>query len=335
MFLHVFCMRKTEENVKNILKKLAKYFIFFMIIVTISFFLPRLIPGSPLYALTGEGSGYSGEVPEAVMESFEAYYSPEKPIHQQFFQYLSNLAKFDLGTCFTYKTPVLDRIITATKWTLQLSVPSMITGTFLAIILGVWMGMMAKDRGKLLVPPVLAVQAVPTFILAALTQLVFAYQLGWFPATGAVTPGLSPGDVGYTADLLKHMILPFIVLTVSEIPTMTIFVYNSTVKVKKEPYVSFANYLGISKFKIYTQFIVKNILPDIIGRINIQFVLCIMGSLLVESVFSYPGIGALLRHATNYRDYPLMQGILLTSCIYGIVINLFFELFINRFLKSK
>ncbi len=320
---------------KNILHHLTKYLIFFFLIIAISFFLPRLIPGSPLYALTGEGSGYADEVPAAVLENFKEYYSPDKPMHEQFIQYLKNLAKLDLGTSFTYKTPVLDRIMAATKWTLRLSIPAMVSGTIIALVLGVWMGMMAKDRGKLLVPPVLAVQAVPAFILAALAQMLFAYQLGWFPATGAITPGMMPGDPGYTADLLKHMVLPYAVLTISEIPTMTIFVYNSTIKVKKEPYVAFANYLGVSKIKLYTQFIVKNILPDIVGRINIQLIMCVMGSLLVESVFSYPGVGALLRHATNYRDYPLMQGILLTSCIYGIIINLVFELFINRFIKSK
>ena len=321
-------------NGKQVLRTVAKYGVFLFLVILISFVLPRLIPGSPLNALAGEGSGYSDGVPGAAMKQFEDYYAPELPLYQQFARYLGHLARLDLGISFFYKTPVLDRILAAARWTLQLSVTALALSSVLGVLLGVAMGLARKGRGTVLIPPLLAVQAVPTFLLAALAQLLLAYQLGLFPPTGAMTPGMSAAQSGYWADVFSHMALPLIVLTVSEIPPISIFAYNSTLRVKREPYVAFATYLSISPAQVRWKFIIKNILPDLVGKLNIQAIMCVMGSMFVEAVFSYPGLGQLLKNATNYRDYPLMQGILLISCLYGIAVNLLFALLLDRHTRT-
>ena len=100
---------------------LFKYAVYLFLVVLISFFLPRMIPGSPLNALAGEGSGYSGTIPAAALKQFEEYYAPDLPMHVQFARYLKNLCRLDLGYSFFYKTPVIDRILTAAGWTLRLS----------------------------------------------------------------------------------------------------------------------------------------------------------------------------------------------------------------------
>lgn len=320
---------------KRLAQIIAKYVFFFFLVLLISFFLPRLIPGNPLYALAGEGSGYTAEVPLASLERFEEYYSPDLPLPQQFVRYLSHLSRFDLGYSFFYKTPVIDRIVGAAKWTLLLSLTALALATVLGTLLGVFMGLRRKNRGALLVPPLLAVQAIPTFLLAAVAQIVLAYRLQLFPATGAVTPGMLPGQPGYAADVFSHMLLPLIILTVSEIPSIAMFAFNSTMRVKQAPFVAFAHYLNISPAQIRLQFIIKNIVPDLMGKLNIQAIMCIMGSMFVEAVFSYPGLGQLLKNATSYRDYPLMQGILLISCLYGIAVNLIFELILTRHVRAN
>ncbi len=312
-----------------------KYALFLFLVLLISFFLPRLIPGSPLSTLAGDGSGYGNGVPLAALEQFEAYYSPTLPLPQQFARYLSHLARFDLGYSFFYKTPVAERIWGAARWTLLLSLSALALATVFGTLLGVLLGLWRRGRGALMLPPLLAVQAVPTFLLAAVAQMLLAYRLRLFPATGAVTPGLLPGQPGYAADVLAHMALPLIVLTLSEIPSIAIFAYNSTLRVKQAPYVAFARYLNIAPRQIKLRFVVKNIVPDLLGKLNIQAVLCIMGSMFVEAVFSYPGLGQLLKNATSYRDYPLMQGILLVSCLYGIAVNLVFELLLSRHVRTS
>ena len=322
-------------NLKKILLTLCKYAAYLFLVIVISFILPRLIPGSPLFVLAGEGSGYADEIPSSILKDFEAYYSPDQPLHVQFFRYLRNLSRFDLGISLSYKTSVFDRISGSIRWTLQLTIPTIVLSTILGLMLGVGMGLAKKKRGALLVPPLLTLQSVPTFLLAALAQIVLAYRLRIFPAVGSVTPGVLPGQEGYFLDMLEHMILPLSILVISETPAIAIFSYNSTLRVKSMPYVSFARYLNIDPGKIRWQYIVRNIMPDFLGRLNIQVVTCIVGSLFVESIFSYPGVGQLLRHAINYRDYPLMQGILLICSLYGVIVNFVFDIINTRLARKS
>ena len=321
-------------SLRKLLLTILKYAAYLFLVIVISFVLPRLIPGSPLNVLAGEGSGYTETVPAALLEAFEQYYSPNEPMHIQFFRYLNNLAHFDLGISLSHRTPVADRIAVSIRWTLQLTVPTIIISTVLGLLLGVSMGLMKKKRGALLVPPLLTLQSIPTFLMAALAQIVLAYRLRIFPAIGSVTPGVLPGDKGYFLDMLEHMILPLSILIISEIPAIAIFSYNSTLRVKDMPYVTFAKYMNIEPRKIRWQYVVRNIMPDFLGRLNIQVVTCIVGSLFVETIFSYPGVGSLLRHAINYRDYTLMQGVLLVCSLYGVIINFLFDI-INTRLASK
>ena len=321
-------------SLKKFLLIVLKYAAYLFLVIVISFILPRLIPGSPLNVLAGEGSGYTDTVPAALLEAFEEYYSPNEPMHIQFFRYLRNLSRFDLGISLSHRTSVYDRIAASIRWTLQLTIPTIVISTVAGLLLGVSVGLAKKKRGSLLVPPLLTLQSIPTFLMGALAQIVLAYRLRIFPAIGSVTPGVLPGDPGYCVDMLEHMILPLSILIVSEIPAIAIFSYNSTLRVKSMPYVAFAHYLNIEPRKIRWQYIVRNIMPDFLGRLNIQVVTCIVGSLFVETIFTYPGVGSLLRHAINYRDYTLMQGVLLICSLYGVIVNFLFDI-INTKLASK
>lgn len=321
-------------NLKKLLLIVLKYAAYLFLVIVISFILPRLIPGSPLNVLAGEGSGYTDTVPAALLESFEDYYSPNEPMHIQFFRYLRNLSRFDLGISLSHRTSVYDRIAVSIRWTLQLTIPTIVISTVAGLLLGVSMGLARKKRGALLVPPLLTLQSIPTFLMGALAQIVLAYRMRLFPAVGSVTPGVLPGDPGYFVDMLEHMILPLSILIISEIPAIAIFSYNSTLRVKNMPYVAFAHYMNIEPRKIRWQYIVRNIMPDFLGRLNIQVVTCIVGSLFVETIFSYPGVGSLLRHAINYRDYTLMQGVLLVCSLYGVIVNFVFDI-VNTRLASK
>ena len=321
-------------SLKKFLLIVLKYAAYLFLVIVISFILPRLIPGSPLNVLAGEGSGYTDTVPAALLEAFEEYYSPNEPMHIQFFRYLRNLSRFDLGISLSHRTSVYDRIAASIRWTLQLTIPTIVISTVAGLLLGVSMGLARKRRGSLLVPPLLTLQSIPTFLMGALAQIVLAYRMRLFPAIGSVTPGVLPGDPGYFADMLEHMILPLSILIISEIPAIAIFSYNSTLRVKSMPYVAFAHYMNIEPGKIRWQYIVRNIMPDFLGRLNIQVVTCIVGSLFVETIFTYPGVGSLLRHAINYRDYTLMQGVLLICSLYGVIVNFIFDI-INTRLASK
>ena len=132
-------------NLKKILLIIAKYAAYLFLVIVISFVLPRLIPGSPLNVLAGEGSGYTETVPAALLEAFEQYFSPNEPMHVQFFRYLRNLAHFDLGISLSHRTPVAERIAVSIRWTLQLTIPTIVISTVLGLLLGVSLGVMLRE----------------------------------------------------------------------------------------------------------------------------------------------------------------------------------------------
>ena len=304
----------------------AKYLIYLALIVCISFFLPRLLPGSPLSVL--DESTVSQNM-GASSQAFQAYYAPDRPLPEQFVRYLGHLFQGDLGYSLTAKRPVLGMIGQSIGWSLLLAGLSLAVG----IPLGIWYGIragMRENRRSFRGVALVVLQGIPVVLLATVAQLVLCYQLQIFPKRGAYCVGMTPGEPGYWLDVLAHMALPLLIMTLTEIPSIAIFAYNSTMRMKGEQFVRMANYLQIPQKVIRRRYILPNILPELLGKLSIQCITCLAGTLFVESVFSYPGIGLLLRTATANRDYTLMQGILLVVCVLGLVISGIFDLLIHR-----
>ncbi len=310
-------------------KILAKYSAYIFLILFISFILPRIIPGSPLSYAQYDTYILNQSLPEETFNAFKEYYAPDKPVYQQFILYLKHLSNFDLGYSFYYRMPVISLVKGRLPWTLLLSFSSLIISSITAITLGIKTSLTGKSS-RLKMMLMIGVQAMPTFLAAVLIQGIAGYRLKLFPAWGAYTPGIEFFTPKFYKDVLLHFILPFFTLTICEIPGIYILAYNSTQKIKKENYVIFANYLNIDEKQIQTKFIFKNIIPELLGKINVQFIYAITGSIFIEAIFSYPGIGLLLKSATSGRDYPLMQGILIITCLYGLAINFIFEIILKK-----
>ncbi len=310
-------------------KILAKYSAYIFLILFISFILPRIIPGSPLSYAQYDTYILNQSLPEETFNAFKEYYAPDKPVHEQFILYLKHLSNFDLGYSFYYRMPVISLVKGRLPWTLLLSFSSLTVSLITAITLGIKTSLTGKSS-RLKMMLMIGVQAMPAFLAAVLIQGIAGYRLKLFPAWGAYTPGIEFFTSEFYKDVLRHFILPFFTLTICEIPGIYILAYNSTQKIKKENYVTFANYLNIHERQIRSKFIYKNIIPELLGKINVQFIYAITGSIFIEAIFSYPGIGLLLKSATSGRDYPLMQGILIITCLYGLVINLIFEMILKN-----
>lgn len=310
-------------------KIIYKYAIYIFLILIISFILPRIIPGSPLSYSQYDTYILNQSLPEETFNIFKEYYAPQKNIFKQFILYLNNLIHFDLGYSFYYRMPVTGLITGRLPWTLLLSFSSLLISSIIAINLGIKTSLNKKySKFKMII--MIAVQSMPSFLIAVIIQGILGYRLKILPAWGAYTPGIEFFSINFYIDVIKHIILPLIALIVCEIPGIYIITYNSTQKIKKENYITFATYLNINKDDIKYKFVFKNIVPELLGKINIQFVYAITGSIFVEAIFSYPGIGILLKNATSSRDYPLMQGILLLVCLYGLIVNLIFEIILEK-----
>ena len=154
--------------------------------------------------------------------------------------------------------------------------------------------------------------------------------MGLFPSQGAYTIAVNTSTVSFIIDAIYHMILPLTASVICQIPSMFIFMRNVVFRIKQESYVELAHYKNIHGYKIAYHYIFKNCLPEIISKLNIHFMYAIAGTLFVEMIFSYPGIGALLKVAVSARDYPLIQGIFLIITLYAIVIDTVFEFILYK-----
>lgn len=307
-----------------------KYVLYVLFILGFTFLLPRIIPGSPLALSDTDSYVLNLSLPEETFNSFKEYYAPDKPLGEQFLLYLKNILTLDLGYSFYYKMPVSKLIVGRLPWTILLSMVSLLLSCFIAIPLGIKHAL-SKKMKKYSVMSIVTMQAIPAFIVAIIIQLIFAYRLKLFPSSGAYTVGVQFFTGAFYIDVLKHMVLPLITLLIGEIPAMYILSYNSAKRIKDENYVKMASYLNIGKAQITKSFIFLNMIPELIGKLNIQFIYVITGSLFVETVFSYPGMGQLLNVAASNRDYILLQGILLLVAFYGLVVNFVFEIILKKF----
>jgi peptide/nickel transport system permease protein len=309
---------------------LLKSLLYICLIALFSFALPRLIPGSPLFVSDSDLHVLNTVLPEETFNSFKEYYAPDKPVVEQLVIYIKNLIRFDLGNSFYYKMPVGEIIAGRIWWTLYLSFVSISISSLLGIPMGLNAARSGGKMGKYLLSFFMALQSLPVFVLAIVFQLFFCFKLHIFPSGGAYTLGMNASVIGFSVDIIKHSVLPLIILVLVELPPIFSLTYNVCARTKEEPYVEMAHYYNLSDSLIKFKYVLKNSLPEILSKMNIQFLYAISGILFVEVVFSYPGVGTLLKVAASSRDYPLLQGILLITGFYGVTINFIFEMIIKK-----
>ena len=302
----------------------------FVLIIILSFALPRIIPGNPLSLAEGDMHILNMNLPEDTYNVFKEYYAPEKTLGEQFIIYIRHLSKLDLGYSFYYRMPVSRLIAGRIGWTIFLSISSIVISSLIGIPLGLNRAIKKKKTDNLILGFFSSIQALPSFLVAILFQLIFCFRIKIFPSSGAYTPGMDPFSEGFIKDVLFHSTVPLMTLVFLEVPSIFLLVYNTTSNIKDENYVKTAYYLNIDEKRIKYDYILHNSLPEILSKINIQFLYAISGTLFVESVFSYPGMGSLLKVATTSSDYPLLQGILLVVGIYGLIVNMVFKLLIKK-----
>lgn len=307
-----------------------KSLLYVCLITLFSFALPRLIPGSPLFISYNDIHVLNTALPEETFNSFREYYAPDQPVAAQLAIYIKNLIHFDLGSSFYYKMPVSEIISGRIGWTLYLSFVSISISSLLGIPMGLKAAQSSGKAGKYLVSFFMALNSLPVFVLAIVFQLLFCFKFHLFPSSGAYTLGMSGNMLDFGIDIMRHSVLPIIILVIAEVPSIFALTYNVCSRTKEEPYVQMARYYNISERLIQYKYVLKNSLPEILSKMNIQFLYAISGILFVEAVFSYPGVGTLLKTAASSRDYPLLQGILLVTGFYGVTVNLVFELIIKR-----
>ena len=280
--------------------------------LSLNFFLPRLMPGSPADRII---SHLHGAVSQATVLAIEQSLGIDnnQGIWAQYFTYLGHTATGNLGISYSQGEPVSQVIAGALPWTLGLVGIT----TVLAFILGTTIGAVAAwrrgSRFDSVMPPLFVfTTAIPFFWVGMVLILIFSVHLGWFPSSGNVGQLTLPSfSASYIGDVLQHAILPALTLLITGIGGWVLTMRNNMVTTLTEDYVRMARAKGLSSARVMVDYGARNaILPNLTGfAMSLGFV--VSGAILVEYVFNYQGVGYYLLNAVGYDDYPLMQGLFL------------------------
>jgi peptide/nickel transport system permease protein len=303
-----------------LLQRLAHSLVLLWAVVTILFLMFRLMPGNPMAAYISEA--LNDEQQQLIMAQFGL----DRPLHEQYLIYVWNLAQGNLGTSFFRREPVWSIILSALPNTLVLTMTGLVLAYAFGILAGAWL---ATKRGTLaegiLVPMALATRAAPEFWLGMILLTVFAFSLGWLPAGGANSAGMFfDSDLHriFSRDFLLHLILPAVTLALYLQGLPLLLMRSTMLEVLHDEFVTMARIKGLSEWRITLHHAARNALLPVVTAFALGLGATLGGNVVVETVFSWPGLGRLLVTAVSQSDYPLAQGAFFVIAVVLIVLNL-------------
>lgn len=323
-----------EIRMKNFKNHYLDYFITFIILLFLSFYLPRLIPGNPVDAILGGGEGVVN-ITEELRSEVSIRYGLDKPLYQQFTIYVSNIIKMDFGYSYVYSRPVIEIILASLPWTLLLVLSSVFFSTIIGVCLGIESAYKYNKRfDKLSVGLLMSSSGFPQFFIGILLLIIFGINLGWLPSSGGRSPFSDFEGIHYIIDVGKHLVLPMLTIIFTEVSGVFMLSRSSSIMVIQKPYFLMAKARGLSKWTMKYSYIGRNILLPVINHIGMRLGKVLVGELMVEVVFSYPGLGSLLYNSVSSRDYPVIQGLFVLVAIMTLITSSLTEHF-NRHVELR
>jgi peptide/nickel transport system permease protein len=323
--------RMQGRYLRAALRSVALYGLTMVAVVVVVFALPRAMPGDPLSALDDPDNSLYVSDP-AVRGNVAAYYGLDKPIPEQFGQYVGRLARGDLGFSIARKAPVGSLLRSHLPWTLLLMGVSIVLASLLSFVAGVaatWRRGRIGDRS--LMTGMTVAQAIPEYALAAVLLIVFAVVLPTgLPLAGARTPFADYGTAGTVLDIARHLVLPAGALTLSLLGTKFLLVRNTMISALGADYMVLARAKGLPDRLLKYRHAGRNALLPFLTVVGIQAGYAVGGAVFVESVFAYPGMGTLILRAVEARDYPVLEATFLVLALVVLAVNLVLELIYAR-----
>jgi peptide/nickel transport system permease protein len=298
-------------------KKVGALAITILAVYTLNFVLFHMLPGDPAYALVG------ARIPKEQAEELKERLGLNEPLYVQYFHSVTLLVQGELGWSWFYKKDVTDVVLDRMKYTLLL----VGVGTFLAIVIGTNLGIIAGSRrGTIadisIVGSSLAFYAMPAFWLGMIMLMIFSVEYGIFPLRGFVEyTGTDQSLIDKAADALWHMVLPVTVFVLVSISEFVLMMRNALVDVLTEDYITTARAKGLRQRDIIRKHGVPNAMIPTVATIAMFIGWVVTGTIMIEVVFSWPGVGSLTWDAIKQQDYPLLQGIFLIITVTMILAN--------------
>jgi peptide/nickel transport system permease protein len=290
------------------------FFLTIWIGTTIIFIIPRLAPGDPITAMVSRMSAQAGRVENSdqIIEAWRARFGLDAPMHIQYLRYLRNLLTFNLGYSLAFfPTEVEELVGRSIPWTLGL----LGLATLVSFIIGNAIGALLAWRrtpglARALLPLTLTFTAIPPFMLGILLLYLLAFNLEWLPFAGAYARGLQPAPtLEFVSSVIKHGTLPALAIVVTTMGFWALGMRGMMITTDGEDYMVLAQAKGLRPGRIFWRYGVRNSILPQVTALALSLGAIAGGAIIVEYIFTYPGMGYLLYQGIINTDYTLIQGI--------------------------
>lgn len=304
-----------------ILKRTAQMAVVLVFVSMFAFSIIYFAPGDPLYMYTSP-SVSSYKMSEEQLDSMRESLGLNGNIAQRYVNWAGKTLKGDWGLSINNHQPVKDQILSKLPNTMGLMGASLLLSLLVSIPLGLMAGYFKNKWIDNIISGISYLGiSLPAFWFGIMLIIVFSLHLGWLPSSGMRTIGITSA-----ADVVRHAVLPVIVLSVNNTAVFVRYIRSNTIVQMEEDYVLTAVSKGIPHRKILKNHVLKNCLLPIITMVGMSFGTLITGSFIVESVFGWPGLGTLCMDAINNRDYTMIMGITMLACVVLLIGNFLADL---------
>ncbi len=307
---------------KLFLRKAGYLLLMLLLITIISFMAIHAAPNSFL-----SGGELNPNMSADAVAHLKAVYGLDKPLWQQYADWIANMTRLDFGISFVSGQDVTAEIMKRLPITLGINIVSLL----LVFALSLWMGIKAAMRFEQKTDHVirqlsLVSFAMPSFYLALLMILLFSVELEWLPITGLHSIGGPDGGVAYWLDTAWHLILPVFVMVFLALGSMTVYVRSLTLEILKSDYYFFARARELPEGILLRRYILPNLMPPVVTLLGLSLPGLIGGSVILEQIFGIEGMGQLFYLSALSRDYPVIMGILMITAFLTLLGNMVADL---------
>jgi peptide/nickel transport system permease protein len=302
-------------------------------VAVIVFFFMRLTPGDPVDIMMGQGGAVSaGEV-----ERLRSEFNLDRPLYEQLWLFLTDLARGDLGNSFTRQQPVTKLIVDRLPATIELALGALLFGLLLAFPIGIISAVKQNSLlDRLSMAGAFLGISMPSFWLGILLILLFSVQLKWLPVQGRighdvalqsvtgfyVIDSILTGNMPALVSTIRHLILPSITLGAGVAAIVARVLRSSLLEILRSDYVKLARAKGASESTTVLKHALRNALIPTVTVVGLQVGVLLGGNMIVEAVFGWPGLGRLVVDAIFNRDFPLVQGAVMVYAFTFVAANL-------------
>lgn len=330
---HFLAVAKWPPLVRFVLKRIGASVLLGLGITSITFVLTNLVPGDPVLANLGTEAASNPEV----VKAYKSHYGLDRPLPEQYFLYLRNLAQGDLGISEQSHQKVSTDLATYIPATAELAV----SATMFAVLIGIMLGTLAatrRDRATdhILRVVSLALTSTPAFWLGLVTVYVFFFKLGWLPGSGRLdaiadiparvtglytVDSLLAGRIDTFMNALQHLVLPALVLAAFNIGVLIRFTRAAVLDVAQEEYITVARAKGLPEISVLRH-ILRSALPPVVTVIGVLLADALTGTVLIETIFSWPGVGRYAYLSAITLNLPAIMGVTLFVAVVFVTANL-------------